>query len=113
MGRGSGTRCHVDGSQHVVPVAQYGRDGCSRSMAIAEQDLGSEPSVPSDKVVSFSASVCIWSARPALRACRSLSEASSAFLSAMRASRMGEWVGPWEPPSEDCERMWEGRLRVG
>ena len=73
----------------------------------------SAPSVPSDKVVSFSASICIWSAKPALRACRSLSEASSAFFSAMRASRTGDWEGPAEPPSEDCERMWEGRLRVG
>lgn len=75
---------------------------------------GDEPSVPSDRVDNFSASICIWSARPALRACRSLREASSAFFSAMRARRTGDWPEGCEPPRElDWLRMCEGRVRVG
>jgi len=50
------------------------------------------PSVPELRVPSLSASICIWSARPALRACKSFKLASSAFFSAIRATRTGDWV---------------------
>lgn len=58
------------------------------------------PSVPSDKVLSLSPSICIWSASPALSACSSLRLANSAFFSAMRARRTGDWAEGCEPPRE-------------
>lgn len=72
------------------------------------------PSVPSERVWSFSASICIWSARPALSACRSLRFESSAFFSAMRASSTGDWPDGCEPPRElEGLRKWDARGRVG
>jgi hypothetical protein len=73
---------------------------------------GNIPSVPSDNVPNLSASACIWSDSPALRACSSLRFASSAFFSAMRAMRTGDWPVVWEPP-RDAEglRRLEGRER--
>jgi hypothetical protein len=60
------------------------------------------PSVPLDSVCSLSASICIWSARPPLSACRSLRLASSAFFSAMRASSTGDCCAA--PPSDWLRR---------
>ena len=70
------------------------------------------PSVPSDNVLSLSANICIWSARPALNACRSFKFASSAFFSAMRATSAGDWPDGCEPPREaEGFRRWDGSGR--
>jgi hypothetical protein len=48
------------------------------------------PSVPSDRVASFSSSICIWPANPALRSRSCFKFSSSAFFSFIRASRIGD-----------------------
>ena len=88
-GNGRCTGCHAYCSKHIVPIAQYSCDRCPISLRsfAAGYDV---PCVPSDNVVSFSSSIFICPANPALRSRNCLRFSSSAFFSLTRACKIGD-----------------------
>lgn len=76
-----------------------------RLVTLSILEIIDSPSVPSDKVESFSSNVCICIARPALRSLSSFRLSSSVFFSLMRATSSGDCVEACEPPMEGCRRL--------
>ena len=71
------------------------------------------PSVPSESVASFSSSICICPANPALRSRSCFRFSNSAFFSLMRAKSIGDCPVELDrfPEVVDPCRKWEGRVR--